>query len=300
MRHSAFFCFLFIIAGCTSEVSLNQEEYLQKIVVDGWIEPDEPAIVHLTLSSPFLTQYDSVSIVKSFLNHAKLTVYSSTGEEEILTLFKNKEFFPPFVYKSTELLGKIGETYKLKIEYSGRTLTASTTIPQPPLIHSISFLKSSEYKGTLIVKYILPDKNLSYYLFQTAQKRYKFQLCPTFYPLQSCGGNDAVIVENELFKGRANNIKDIALETTEVDDTVGARYYWIKDTILVSISSIDIQSFDVLNSIFFTLSNYDNPFAVLNPAITNINGGIGRWTGLGTSKVIFNVSPKDSSYIQDK
>lgn len=291
---------VFIIGGCTSEISLNQEAYTPKIVVDGWIEPNEPAMIYLTLSSPFLTQYDSASIVKIFLNHAKLTVSSSNGKEEILTLFKEKKFFPPFVYKSTELMGEIGVTYQLKIEYGGKILTASTTIPQPPKIQSISFIKHSEYKGTLLVKYIPYNNILSYFLFQTAQKRYKFQISPTFYPLQSYSGSAGEIVENELLKGRTNNIHDIGKRTTEVDDTIGARYYWIKDTVSVSVSSLDIQSFEVLNSIFFTLSNYDNPFTVSNPALTNINGGIGRWTGLGTSKVIFNICSKDSLYLQDK
>lgn len=287
----------FIIVGCTSEISLNQDEYTPKIVVDGWIEPNEPASIFLTFSSPFLTQYDSASVVKTFLNHAKVTVYSSTGEEEILTLFKKNDLFPPYIYKSTQIIGVIGQSYRLKVEYGGKILTASTTIPQPPRIHSISFKKHSENDGTLIVKYIPNDSILSYYLFQTAQKSSNLQLSPTFYPLQSFNSNINPMVENELFRGRTNNISNIVHYTSEVD-TVGSRYYWIKDTVLVSVSSIDTQSFEVLNSIFFTLSNYDNPFTVSNPALTNINGGIGRWTGLGTSKVFFYVSSKDSLYEQ--
>jgi len=278
-------------------VSLNQEEYHQKIVVDGWIEPDEFASVYLTFSSPFLSQYDSASVVKSFLNHAKVTVYSSTGEVEILTLFKKREFFPPFIYKTTELVGKTGESYQLKIEYGGKILTASTTIPQPPQIQSISFLKRSEYKGTLLVNYIAKDQNSPDHFFQTAQKRNQFKLYPTYTPIQHSNFSEGKIIENELFRGRENNISDIRIRTTVDDDSIGARFFWIKDTVLVSVSSIDHQSFEVLNSIFFTLSNYDNPFAVSNPAITNIEGGIGRWTGLGTSKVIFNITSGDSSYV---
>jgi hypothetical protein len=299
MKQLLFFLCLIVI-GCTSEIDLDQEEYSSKMVVDGWIEPNEPAMVYLTYSSPFLTQYDSISIVKSFINHAKVSVYSSTGEEEVLTLFKKKDFFPPFVYKSTELMGKIGETYKLKVEYGGKILTSTTTIPQPPQIQSIFFSKRTEYKGSLIIKYIPYDHNLSYFLFQTAQKRYHYKLQPTFTPLQRYSPDSGNSIVNELYKGRDNNISDIGQLSTEVDDTVGARFYWIKDTVLVSVSSIDIQSFEVLNSIFFTLSNYDNPFTVSNPAITNIDGGIGRWTGLGTSRVFFNVCSIDSTYLSGK
>jgi hypothetical protein len=289
---------LIILLGCTSEIELNLEDYTPKIAVDGWIELDEPASIYLTFSSPFLSQYDSVSVVKSFINHAKITIYSSTGEEEILTLFKKNSFFPPFVYKTTELVGVAGNTYLLKIEYNGKIITASTTIPEPPIVQSISFNKVSEYKGTLIVKYIPNDSNSSYYLFQTAQKSYDFKLRPTYYPLKINNSGKRELMVQELLKGRENNISDISIRTTEVDDTIGARYYWNKDIVLVAVSSIDVQSFEVLNSIFFTLSNYDNPFTVSNPATTNINGGIGRWTGLGTTKVLFNNSSKDSTYFE--
>ena len=289
---------IFIIVGCTSDVSLNQDEYTPKIVVDGWIEPNEPATVFLTFSSPFLTQYDSSSIVKTFLNHAKLTVNSGSGEEEILTLFKQNELFPPYVYKSTHLMGVIGQSYMLKVEYGGKIITASTTIPQPPKIYSLSYKKHSENDGSLIIKYIPFNSTTAYYLFQSAQKMFNYKLLPTFYPLQICNNSKEKIVEKELYRGRVNNIKDTGNNNSHLDSIVESRYYWIKDTVLISVSSIDIQSFEVLNSTFFTLSNYDNPFAVSNPAMTNINGGLGRWTGLGTSKVFFNISSRDTLYVQ--
>jgi len=291
--------FLLLIIGCTSEISFNQNEYQPKIVVDGWIEPNEPAIVFLTLSSPFLTQYDSVSVIKSFLNHAKVSIYSSTGEEEILTLFKIKDHFPPYVYKSTQLTGVIGQSYKLKIESNGKLLLASTTIPQPPQIESISYIGRSKFDGTLIVKYIPKDINTAYYLFQTNTKNSKLWLLPTFYPIQIYKNNMGSYAEYELFKGRDNNISNTDIYIPDID-SVGSRYYGIKDTVMVSVSSIDVQSFEVLNSIFFSLSNYDNPFTVSNPTITNIIGGLGRWTGLGTSKVTFKSCSKDSLYIPKK
>lgn len=300
MMRYFFWAILFISIGCTSEVSLNQEDYAPQMVVDGWIEPGEPAMVYLTLSSPYLTQYDSVSIIKSFLNHAKVTISSSTGEEEVLTLFKKNDFFPPYVYKSTQLTGVVGCTYRLKVEYQSKVLTASTTIPSPPLIQSISFLKNSENRGSLIVSYIPKDTVLSYFLFQTAQKSFKLQLYPTFYPLQSAKIGTNKIIAFELFKGRTNNINDLDNHPSYIDSICGPRYYWIKDTVWVAVSSLDSQSFKVLNSIFFNLANYDNPFNVSNKAITNIKGGLGRWTGLGTSKVFFNISSKDSTYIIDE
>lgn len=294
MKHSILTLFLFII-GCTSEISLNQERYESKIVVDGWIEPNEPATVYLTLSSPFLTQYDSLSIVKTFLNHAKVTINSSDGEEEVLTLFRKKEKFPPYVYRSTELTGVANKSYRLKVEYKGIVITATTKIPEPPRIKQITFNQHSKCDGTLFVKYIPASDSAIYHYFQTGNKKYNFKLIPSFYPIQRNSENHNNIIEYELFAGRRSNINYTDPDTI-VNDSVGARYFYIRDTVLVAVSSIDIQSFNVLNSITSTLSNYDNPFAVSSPAITNIDGGLGRWTGLGTTKVFFYVNSKDSTY----
>lgn len=288
--------FLFAVTGCTSEISFDQGEYQSKIVVDGWIEPDRLANVYLTFSSPFLTQYDSASVAKSFLNHAKVTITTGSGEEEILTLFKKETFFPPYVYKTTSLKGVIGQTYHLKIEYSGNILTATTTIPDCPKIQSISYNERSPDNGSLIIKYI-PGEKSPYYYFQTAQQSSDYKFVPTYYPIQTIVPETNAIAEFELFKGSKNNILN-SEEDVVKQDTILPRYYWSKDTVLVIISSIDNQSYDVLNSITDQLSNTQNPLSVSSPALTNINGGLGRWTGLGSSKVIFYVESQDSVYNQ--
>ena len=91
-----FFAFIILVlfcASCQKDVDLDQPSYQEKIVVDGYIETGRSAMVFLTMSSPFLTHYDSVSIRNTFLNYAKITLVSSTGETEVLTLFREKKFF---------------------------------------------------------------------------------------------------------------------------------------------------------------------------------------------------------------
>ncbi len=75
-----------LFLSCTKEVEVVQPYYEPKIVVDGWIANNDYANVILTYSSPFLTDYDSVSIRNTFLNYAKVTLTNSKGNSEILTL----------------------------------------------------------------------------------------------------------------------------------------------------------------------------------------------------------------------
>lgn len=293
MRYSSILI-LCLLLGCTSEITLDQEEYLPKIVVDGWIEPDKSAIVFLTLSSPFLTQYDSASVVKTFLNHAKITIKSSLGETEVLTLFRDEKAFPPFYYKSIDLVGVVGQSYTLEIAYQNKIITSLTSIPEPPKIQSATFIPHTESEGSVIVRYFPQSRSVPYYFFRTATQRDKYKFFPVFYPLQTCKSVDGTNEEYELFSGRKNNIDNSSDSHDSV--IISPRYYWINDSVLISVSSIDSQSFEVLNSIFSTLSNYDNPFTISNPELSNIEGGIGRWTGLGTTTVQFILSNGDSIF----
>ncbi|MDD4922367.1 MAG: hypothetical protein PHS30_07820, partial [Bacteroidales bacterium] len=108
------------LVSCNTEIELEQAEYEQKIVVDGWIESNNFAGVFLTLSSPFLTHYDSASISQTFLKYAKVTLTCSNGTSEILTLFRDDQLFPPFIYRTVRMKGITGCTYQLTVETRGR------------------------------------------------------------------------------------------------------------------------------------------------------------------------------------
>jgi hypothetical protein len=174
--------------------------------------------VVLTMSSPYLTHYDSVSIRNTFLNYAKITISSSEGEEEILTLYRENRFFPPFVYKSVSVRGQTGVEYQLTVVVGGKTLSATTSIPRPPV-----FVEFGLY-------------------YVNAEQR--------FY--------------NEY----------------------GRYEYDLRDTVDVIAGTVDSVSYRVLSTLFRDRASQENPFAFNGNRIeSNIEGGIGRWTGIGISGV---------------
>lgn len=152
MRFAICIGILLLVAGCTKEVELEQPAYKPKIVVDGYIESGKAASVSLTMSSPYLTHYDSASIRHTFLNHAKITISSSEGDEEVLTLYRENRFFPPFVYKSVSIRGRTGVEYHLKIEVSGDTLSSVTSIPAAPVVSNAFFDAVSDTTGNLVME----------------------------------------------------------------------------------------------------------------------------------------------------
>lgn len=273
------------LAACRTDIELEQGKYEQKIVVDGAIESGEFANVYLTFSSPFLTNYDSASISKTFLKHAKVTLTCSNGESEILTLFRRNTFFPPFVYKSIRIKGISGNTYHLKIEYKGQTITASTTIPAPHSIQDLRMIAASDSSGNLQLA-VQPLMNEKSHLFiQVKSKMADKNFHPAKIPLFKIPAGDSLQIIH------IDRCAETNLYLTNNNNTIYKgwnRYaYSLNDTVMVRVGSVDLESYQILKSLFADESIRTNPFAFNSAGIqTNIVGGIGRWTGIGLSPLM--------------
>jgi hypothetical protein len=285
---SRHFFFLFIccvcLEGCTSYIDIQQPPYDQKIAVDGWIESGDYARIYLTLSSPYLTQYDSTSIRASLLNYAKVTLTSSQGDSEILTLMNDNSAFPPFVYKSINMMGEEGVSYQLTIEANGHVLTSTTTIPKAPTLMEVCIDHQTDSSG-IVKASILPDcQDTLLLLLQTKSIKADKNFHPCIPQLAKIG-NGFSIYAVDLYRTSETNI---ASSTSQQE----FYYRWpelqfaLQDTVLIKIGSVDKTSYKVLNSIFQDQNDRKNPFAFNGNVIeTNITGGIGHWTGVANAPI---------------
>ncbi len=277
---------LFVIAtlylfSCSKEIQIDLPDYDPEIVVDGWISNNNYANILLTKSSPYLTDYDSASIRNTFLNYAKITLTSSTDESEILTLFRKDEFFPPFVYKSVEMKGQAGETYTITVEINDETVTSNTTITPLPAIDSVTSIITSDTTRQFIA-YIddTPEVNNYYYIeIEVVGQDYNFH--PAASPLYTDKGKDGEIITLNVL--RSHQSDPLNLYEPEVERNLPDYEFHIEDTVFIRISSIDSTSYAVLNDLYLDKLNSDNPFSFINSeTATNIDGGIGRWTGMAS------------------
>ena len=101
----------------------------QSLVVEGWIENGEFPVVIVTKTLPVTTEYQSMNDLSDYLvRWAKVTV--SDGEKSVvLTGMYDESYYPPYVYTTSYLRGETGKSYSLTVEYEGKTLTSTTTIP---------------------------------------------------------------------------------------------------------------------------------------------------------------------------
>jgi len=272
-----------VMVACSTDVELEQSDYDKQIVVDGWIETNGYANVYLTLSSPFLSEYDSVSIRESFLNYAKITLTNSADESEILILFRYDDFFPPFVFRSVEMKGVEGETYQIKVEVFGKVVTASTTIPKAPVITSAFMVPVSDSSGYVKVR-VRSVVNETQRLFTQVRSIKADQY---FHPSRIALFDIKPATEEEITIYRS---KETNLDA--VNSKIGAYTGWddcqysLNDTVYLKIGTVDVISYKVLKSLSMDNLSVDNPFVFNTGGVqSNISGGIGRWTGIGISSL---------------
>lgn len=286
MRLLSAFLITILFTSCTSTIELEQGDYDKKVVVDGWIESGNYANVYLTWSSPFLSDLDSASIRESFINYAKVTLSSSDGESEILVLKRQNNTFPPFVYKSVVIKGKVGLRYDIKVEVGGLVITASTSIPEPPEITRLIMIPVSDSTGFLKGE-LKPDGTKDEFLFVNFKSKiskdeiFHSGRIPVWWARKSS--------ELSVFNIYRNTKTYMNLINPKSDPYYGwpEFQFSLQDSVSVKVGNIDQQSYDVLLSVLTDQAVQENPFSFNSMGIkSNIYGGIGRWTGIGVSPIL--------------
>lgn len=275
MKNNSVYFFLFALLLIACEDDFTAPGYQRKVVVDGWIEPNQPAMVLLTYSAPYFENIDSASLRKLMLNTAKVVV-ASGDTEEILSLGFNDQYFPPYVYKGNSIRGQIGNTYTLTIISYGDTISATTTIPSKITLDSIWFkpLQGSDTLGTLMVRFSDPAFERNYYRFMTRRIGIDENWVPAYLANMSDVIFDGQTIDLAILKGNENPLFH--------EDQI---YFERGDTIRFKLSNMDRNTFEFWKSVQQELSKNDNPFTSTIVEIkSNILGGLGLWAGYGTSQ----------------
>ncbi|MGV3508292.1 MAG: DUF4249 domain-containing protein [Sphingobacteriaceae bacterium] len=277
-----FLLFALLIAACEKEEPNKFGEYSPKFIVEGWIEQDDYPYVILTHNIPFFTTLDSAQISEIVIRWAKVSV--SDGETtEILTAKRDKDYFPPYIYRGYKLKGEPGKTYTLTIEYAGNTLTSTTTIPNRTPLDSIWFIPRENNEDKLQLQVRIKDNaaEKNYYKLYTKTDSNK-QYVPTLLSNH----------DDKYFNG-----KELTLQVNtgpENNLTVKNDFYFKKgETVRVKFSSIPKEGFDFWRSFQDEVMNSSNPLIGSTGKIeSNIKGpGLGIWCGYGSSVYLVTARP---------
>lgn len=268
----------FLLSTSCKEDALNSGQKPQ-LVVEGWIDSGGFPVVMLSTTLPVDKHEHSYDELLTHVQRwAKVTVSDGT-KEVILTGMRDDDFFPPYIYTTTDLRGEVGRTYTLTVDTEGYHATASTTIPAPPVITACS-VEPIEGDTLLMTKVTLVDfpNERNRYCFFTSTSPLKKQYRFSYF---SCLDDEVLSSETEvtLYKSVSHNWKD-------------SHYFSPSDEIYVKACQVDSASFLFWDDYMKSFALSGNMFLTTASNIHyNVSGGIGYWCGYGARYMKLHPAP---------
>jgi hypothetical protein len=262
------------VFSCTPEPELEFGAYEPKLVIDGWIEQDSYPKVILTSSMSYFDVLDSSTVRQLVITTAKVVV-SDGVSEEILTLKRDDNYFPSFVYIGTRLKGETGKTYTLTVTLRGETYSATTVIPPVAELDKIWYetIPGKDTIGYIYGQFTDDPETENFYRVFTLRENKDKRFIPVY--LSAIG--------DQSFNGKSFTFS--LLRGPDSFSNVEDDLYFEKgDTIRIKFCTMDKAHFDFWRTLERELYLIGNPFASSgNDILSNIGNknALGVWGGYG-------------------
>ena len=269
-----------IFISCSKEVTVDLPDPEEKFVVEGSIENGSAPIIILTRSQPYFSSISLDQLDNLFVKGANITLTTEGQEysfvEFAIPLDSNSQIY---IYTIPTLIGEVGKKYDIKIEAEGKTLTASTIIPEPVNIDSLYWIPHPELdKGndslvTLMALFTDPDTIGNYYRYFTKRNDDIFK--PGYFGsvFDDLFWNGIEI--DAPFPRGQNNTEDFDRDTYS--------YFFKNDHVSLKLASIDKTTYDFWRTLEQDDAGSGNPYGTATKVLSNIEGGLGIWGGYGVS-----------------
>lgn len=280
MKYLFYILSLTFLISCTRDVEIDLDDIETQIVVEAGIETGQGAFVYLTKSTPVFSEFDFNNVTEFVVSNAVVTV-SNGVLTDTLTPFISLSNIPPLYYRAETptVIGEEGKSYSLKVEVDGKVITSSTTIPEIIKLDS-SWIKEEEGfpgKGFIWASLNDPDSLGNGYFWKqqkTTEDKFVAPLGAAF--------------DDRIFNGQNFEFffqKPVFAEEQEADDfdPTTAIYYDLTDTVIIKFSCIDKASMNFWRTVDMSKNNGGNPFASPISPISNVEGGLGVFTGYAVS-----------------
>lgn len=298
---------LLTTVSCEKEIKVNVAAPANALVVEGHIENGLPPYVLLTKNSGFFGNININDISQYFISGAQITVSTDNDSVHLMeynsvvfrslpdsvaialaaqfgiTISSASEFPAITIYTvgpgDSLFVGQIGKRYDLRIEVNGKTITSTTTIPEPVFFDSL---------------WIVPHPNPLYAdSFFMLHGRLQDPPAPgNFYRYFTRVDNDAWLISDQsvfddaFINGKKFDIflpKGHPIGFADTRDFNTAGYWNIGDTVCtVKLCMIDKAHYEFWRTLEAERNSQGNPFGSFVYVKSNVNGALGIWGGYGS------------------
>jgi hypothetical protein len=295
------FVSLFTLFSCSKEIQIEIPGYQEQLVVDGRIDTGGFPIVILTKSKNIYAASNFSEYIASMIFDASISVENGTAEvnlelipvsqlplesqyrvAEMLKIeFDLLPLIPFQVYSSTnqQILGEIGKTYTLKINYNNKYYEGSTQLAQPVGLDYSNWkpdVNNAEY-GTLISRLTDPSQARNAYKWEVKLITTKTNGQPRDVIFRS---SDSPFFADDYFNGLSFEFETRyhAKDTSYPEGY--RRHYKYADSLVIKMSSVDDAVYDFFEKKEAQAESAGNPFATPVNIPSNLsNGALGIWAG---------------------
>lgn len=308
-----YFLYFFVISvlfSCRKEISLDFPPVPEKIVVQGSIEPGFPPYVILTRNQGYFETIDSSTYNNLFISDAEIIVFKLNGNETIDSIELSQEFDTIPIYTNLGFpqdFSEEGYRYNLQIKWNNEIITSTTTIPYSTPLDSIWIeetenTEDNKYKCEINARYTDPDTIGNNILIRSKRvKHWKADTTTSPFTVYQENDNSLLLVDcgpDVLINGESfetwfprpseqggfptGSYKTFRYKTFE--DTISGNQDSIlipEDLVLIKFCQVDLAAMKFWRGVVRNSTSGGNPFSEPMNLSSNINGGLGSWTGYG-------------------
>lgn len=281
MRHTLIYLLVAVVtiltfAGCDNSSEVSQPS----LVIDGWIDSDGYPVVILT-KTIVPDASDKTPVADCLVRWAKVTV--SDGEREvIMTGTSDDNYFPPYIYRTFDMRGEPGKTYRVTASYGGMTAEASCKMPQRARITGISVarIEGSDSLCEISMSFV-PAPGERYYHLLTRIRGDRGRYMPSFMGTVKTDGT-----------GEELKVPVFAPKTdTSPDDFTP--YYKRGDLVEIALCTVTPEVYDFWFDYDDVVAFGGNQFVTSAGNLrSNVIGGYGVWSAQGTVRHTLLVTPR--------
>lgn len=267
---------LFLAAGCERDITVDLPQPETKLVVEGYINPGQPAYVFLSKTAAYFAPVDSASLTSYAIKNALVVVSDGVISDTLVAPDPDLGY----LYISPNITGEVGKTYTLSVVTPEGFVAGSATTIAPPVTLDSLWFKIQPEKDSLGWTWARltdpPQSGNAYRWFAKRLGKDDDFVTPT-----------GSVFEDKFFNGLSfdlvYNRGKVPNSTAEDDQNEEEGYFKTGDTIVVKFASITQESFDFWRAAETQSSSNGNPFGSASPLKSNVTGAIGIWEGFSYS-----------------
>lgn len=303
------FALAVLFMSCEKDITVDLPQVPGQLVVEGSIEQGRAPLVILTRTQPFFSPTNLAALANMFVGGATVTI-ATHGETWALDQICSSQLDPAMLQLAAEAtglnpdllaladicvytslnpahVGTIGQSYRLDISAEGKSLSASTSIPNPVPLDSVWFKLAQmnpgdDSLGLAWARISDPDTMGNGYRWaaQRINRRPDGSRKDPYY-IAPLGGTQ----NDKYINGLSFDISAIRgslfYAGREEDNNAERGFFKVGDTIAVKAMSIGRHEYEFYRSYEDNVASLGDIFSTPANVRSNISGGLGIWAGRG-------------------